>query len=331
MTAVADDRPILVTGATGFIGLEVVRQLAAIGAPVRATFRRQHRAALLAQLDVELVQADLRSGPSLERAVAGCRAIVHLAGRATFEPYERLAPTIVHGTADLVAAAERADVDRLVFASSLFVHGADDGPTVTSSSPTNPVIGYGRAKIAAEEIVAEASLAGGALSVRLPHVYGWNDLLFGLLRTGYLPFPGDTDLTMAHLHIEDCARALIAAVDSPLTGPLPIADEVSVSWKTFFEIISMYLPTARIVRIPPSVALPIADVLGRVLGRRDYPSMIHGDTIRGWNLELRVPPGSLTPLGLTCSYPSAYEGIPAVLDAAMPYRWRHPAFDRRGV
>lgn len=322
-----DPRPVLVTGSTGFIGLEVVRVLCDAGVPTRAMFRRRHRAALVAGCGAELVVGDLTSPGSLERAVDGCRAVIHLGGRATFEPYDRLAPTLVDGTAALVDAAERAGVERLVFGSSLFVHGPDDSPVKGTDSPTTPVLDYGRAKLD-----AEAALAAGAVSsvaVRLPHVYGWNDLLFGILRSGWLPFPADLDTHFPHLHVTDAARALVAMVDLDATGPVPIADQLSVDWRHFFDVVRTFLPTARIVPLPATPVAALLGVVDRLPIRK--PTMLGADTIAGWNLELVVDPDSFAVTGAPMCHPTVDSGIPAVLDAALPYRWRHPVLDRRAA
>lgn len=322
----AENKPILVTGATGFIGLEVCRQLDAAGIPTRAMVRRRHRTALIAPLDVELAFADLESPDAIRAAVDGCRAIIHLAGRATFEPYDRLARTVVKGSELILQAAHDCGIERIVHGSSLFVHGPDDGPTITAESPTRPVLDYGRAKLEAEAMLEASPVS--TIAVRLPHVYGWNDLLFGTLRSGYLPFPAKLDGRFPRLHVTDAARALIAAAENhEVSGPWPVADDLTVTWRHFFEVVTTYLPTARIINLPPA---PITAGL-RLIDRLPLhkPTMLAADTIRGWNLEQVLNPGSLKPLGIDPLFPTVDHGVPAVLNAALPYRWRHPVFDRR--
>ena len=74
---------VLVTGATGLIGVAVVRRLNEEGVRPRVMVRREARLPLLTPLDVEPVHGDLLSPPSARRAVEGIDTIIHLAGRAT--------------------------------------------------------------------------------------------------------------------------------------------------------------------------------------------------------------------------------------------------------
>jgi len=69
-------KPVLVTGASGFLGWHVARQLRERGYAVRALVRAGSR---VAELDVECVTGDLRDPASLERAVAGCGLLFHVA------------------------------------------------------------------------------------------------------------------------------------------------------------------------------------------------------------------------------------------------------------
>ncbi|CAN5605110.1 N/A [soil metagenome] len=318
----------LVTGATGFIGMEVARQLAAAGQRPRVLVRRLTRAPLLASLDVEPVYGDLASPQSLARAVDGIDAIVHLGGRATFEPYDRLAPTLVDGTRRLATAAAAAGVSRIVFGSSAFVYDGS-GATVQDATPPRPVLDYGRAKLDAEGVLEDVAAGGGpaAASIRLPHVYGPQSLLFGMVRKGLVPFPGDGSNRFAQLHVTDAAALLIAIARSSWTGALPVADHHAVTWSEFFEVLAAYAPRTRVLRVPARPATVAARVGGSLLGRLG-PTMVSADTIRGWGLEVVV--GSHTRwdrLGLEPRYPSVLAGIPAVLDDVVAFRWRHPVFD----
>jgi nucleoside-diphosphate-sugar epimerase len=322
---------VLITGATGFIGAEVARQLAAEGHQPRLAVRRPSRAALLGTLDAEVVFADLRAPDSLRRAVAGCDAVLHLGGRATFEPARRLVDTFVHGTRALAEAAAEAGVRRFVFASSLLVHGPTDEPIGALTTP-DPVVDYGRVKLSVEGWLARYGEASGmsVASIRLPHVYGATDLLFGRIRGGWLVVPGRGSAPYGHLHVRDAARVLVAASRSEWEGASAIADRESVGWDVFLGHVAELMPDLHTLRVPAPLAWAGTTALSAATAWRDAPSLYTPDTVISWNLSLPVDPDALwDELGLEPELPTYREGIAATLDDCVAFRWRHPVQDRR--
>lgn len=322
---------VLVTGGTGFIGVEVVRQLSEDGLSPRALVRRPHRASLLNAYDIEPLQGDLTLPKTLERAVDGIDTVIHLGGRASFESYDRLKPTIVDGTLDLARRAAADGVEHFVFASSLFVYGNQARP-IDSTSPIEPVMGYGKAKLEAELGLAEiARSAEMTLScLRLPHVYGPQSILYRQVRTGIAIFPGGMDNTCGQLHVEDAARALVAAADQRWEGRSALADSKPVTWAEYFDILGSHYPYFRLITMPYALGLAGAAVLEPILSRHNRPTLFTRDTVVGFNLEVPVTPGLVwSDLGMEPLYPGAEEGIPAVLDGYVHFRWRSPLLDRR--
>ncbi len=112
-------RVVAVTGATGFVGLRLVRTLLKRGMPVRAVVRATSAVAPLRALGCEVLTGDVQDGRSLDAAFAECDAVVHLVailrerGTATYDAINRA------GTANVVAAAKRQGVDRIVHMSAL--------------------------------------------------------------------------------------------------------------------------------------------------------------------------------------------------------------------
>lgn len=318
---------ILLTGATGFIGYEVARQLSAAGVKTRVMVRRVTRAPLLASLDVQPVHGDLLAPASLARAVKGVDAVIHLAGRASFESYDLVRPTIVDGTASLAEIAADAGVERFIFGSSMFVY--DGTEPVTDTTVARPSLDYGRAKLEAEAALAAVTSSSGLSTacIRLPHVYGATSLLFGLARRRLVVMPGSGENTFAQLHVEDAARCLISAAVNGWTGVAPVADQLNVTWNEFFDVLTTFAPRTRVVHVPARLATAAA-ATANPLFRRVGPTLVSSQTIRGWNLDLPVATDTLwSALDLEPRYPTVLEGIPATLDSSVAFGWRHPVFD----
>lgn len=319
---------VLVTGATGFIGFEVARQLSDAGASPRLMFRRRARAATLAPLNGELVLANLDSEQSLRRALEGVEAVIHLAGRATFEPYRVVKPTLVDGTARLARLAVDAGVSAFVFGSSAMVY-AGSSETIDQTTSAHPPIGYGRAKLEAEQHLDAITSESGmrTVALRLPHVYGPGSILFEFIRRRIVPFGGDLESTFSHLQVSDAAAALIAAVDSDLSGAHPISDYRPVEWREFFAVAQEYQPGVRVLDVPGSLAERALRAIERFRAFR-RPTMIAADTIAGWRLDQAIDSSATwMALGTTPTHESVASGIPATLETALVEGWKHSLVD----
>ena len=132
---------ILVTGANGFVGRHVVRELAGAGKRVRALVRGTKGAAALEGVECELAVGDVTDEAAVAAAVDGCDAVVHLVAIIHGRPadFERV---IAGGARNVVAAARAAGVRRIVHMSALGV-----------SERTKDTVPYYRAKWAAERTV----------------------------------------------------------------------------------------------------------------------------------------------------------------------------------
>ena len=321
---------VLITGATGFIGREVARRLSDAGMRPRVMVRRPTRASVLDGLDVEAVFGDLTVPDTLADAVEGCEAIVHLGGRAVFEPARSLAPTFVAGTRALADAAEAAGVRRFVFGSSLLVHHPSE-EAITASTPPGPVIDYGRIKLQMErELASRPGLS--VASVRLPHVYGAGDQLFANVRRGLLAVPGRSSPPFSHLHVHDAARVLVAAAMGTWEGARGIGDRDPAGWDRFLGELQRLLPRLVIVRLPAPLALAGTGLMRVVRSRLETPDIFTPDTVRAWNMPLWVEPDLLWgELGLEPEVPDFRMGLRRSLDDAVDHVWRHSVHDRHRV
>ncbi|MCG6919127.1 MAG: NAD(P)-dependent oxidoreductase [Deltaproteobacteria bacterium] len=306
---------VLVTGASGFIGAEVSRQLSGLGYHPRLMIRRPLQELRIHHLDAEFVQADLTDPKSLVQAVKGVDCIIHLGARATFESYYTLRPFILEGSLALMEAAAEAAVKTFVYSSSLLIYG-DCPDEVDSATPAKPVLDYGRIKLETEKRLArEAALAGVTFgAVRLPHVYGSMDLYFQQLRSGLLILPGRGRNTFTHLHIADTARILIACAEQGYEGISPVGDDLPATWAEFLRVVKLHLPKARVLALPQWLALTTTAAITPFRRFRPHPGLETPGAVRSYNCNIAVKPGLVwKDLGLSLLFPTIHEGVPAVL------------------
>lgn len=151
----------LVTGASGFIGSAVVRELLARGQSVRVLIRAGSDRRNLEGLPIEVAIGDLASPASLKAATAGCKALYHVAAdyRLWVPRPEAMYRANVDGTRALVLAAAEAGIERVVYTSSVAVLGlrADGEPAdeATPASASDMIGHYKRSKFLAEQAIRE--------------------------------------------------------------------------------------------------------------------------------------------------------------------------------
>lgn len=168
----------LVTGATGFIGINLIKALVSSGHNVTAMVRVTSDTSALEKLGVRIVKADLDDAKSLTSAVAQQQVIYHLAAAARAVHFSTFEKVNLDGLRNLMHAAITAGNDpKLVLVSSL----AAVGPS-TKTQPhhedaiPNPVSNYGKSKRAAELLAAQYSDRLNISIVRPPIVLGPHDV-----------------------------------------------------------------------------------------------------------------------------------------------------------
>ncbi len=149
--------PVLVTGASGFLGWHVARLLLERGYHVRALCRPGSE---IRELDVEPVTGDLRDADSLKRAAQGCEQVFHVAAdyRLWSKNPQDLYDSNVEGTRHLLAAAKNAE--RIVYTSTVGCIAMPDGDEASPISIDEMTGHYKRSKWLAEQVALEAARAG---------------------------------------------------------------------------------------------------------------------------------------------------------------------------
>ena len=306
---------LLVTGASGFIGHEVARQLSVGGYRPRLMIHKAGDDCEICHFDADFAMADLRNHKSLQEAVRGVDGILHLAARATFESYNTLKPSILDGSLALMQAAVDAGVRHFVYSSSLLVYSGTQIP-LTATTPARPVLDYGRIKVETEKQLAGMAASAGIsfAALRLPHVYGLRDLYFRQMASGRMILPGRGRNVYTHLHVADAARAIIACAEQAYSGILPCGDRRPSTWNEFLDQIKPHYPGAHVIRLPQWLALLATALLTPFRSLRPNPGLETPGAVRTYNFNLAVAPDLLwKDLGLTPQYPTIFDGVPAAI------------------
>ena len=217
-------RMILVTGASGFVGSAVARQLLQAGEQVRVLVRSTSSRVNVADPKLEIVEGDLRDAASLARALQGVRVLFHVA--ADYRLWARndndIIRTNVEGTRTLMEAAKRAGVERIVYTSSVATLKARPGGAPSDETfplDENSAVGaYKYSKVVAERLVEKMVAEQGlpAVIVNPSTPIGPGDVrptptgrIIVEAASGRMPAFVDTGLNL--VHVEDVAAGHIAA------------------------------------------------------------------------------------------------------------------------
>jgi dihydroflavonol-4-reductase len=265
----------LVTGATGYLGVELVRALRAQDRQVRALARSDAGAARLDGLGAEVVRGDVTVPDSLPPVFAGVTRVFHLAGVVAHRAREdaRLRAVNVEGTRNALAACRSAGVERVVFVSSV----AAVGPAATPAYPRNegawmidgddgrPDFRYARSKAAGEQLALEAAADGLDVVVANPgfaigpgdvhRVSSWpvEEYLRGRLRF-------TIDGGLSYVDARDIAAGLLLTEERGRTGERYIltSDEGNLSHRDFFSRVGRVTgKPRRQVHLSKGILLPV--------------------------------------------------------------------------
>src|SRR5882762_1464433 len=219
-----------VTGATGFLGSHVARVLADNGADMRLLVRSSSNPRNIEGLRADRALSDLRDPASLEKAMAGCDVVFHVAAdyRLWVRDPNEMYRSNVEGTLAILEAARKNGVRRVVYTSSVATIGfTRNGYPANEDSPVSlaDMIGhYKRSKFMAEQLALEAGRSGLQVVVVNPTTpVGDQDVKptpTGRIVVDFLKrkFPAYVETGLNLVDVRECARGHIAALEKGKSG-----------------------------------------------------------------------------------------------------------------
>lgn len=285
---------IALTGATGFIGQWLLRELPKRGYRLRVLLRRPSAVPMEA---ASAVVGDLARPQNMAAALADADAVIHSAGVAhamSGLPEDDYRVLNTEATIGLARAAQRAGAKRFIFLSSI---RAQSGPTadhvLTEDLPPQPTDAYGRSKLAAEQGLAKLDLDWVALRLVLVYGPGVKGNMAELLRLARTPYP----LPLGALHgrrsllaLENLAAAVDTVLAAPagLRRPLIAADPAPLTIPEMIAAVRRGLGRAPgLIPVPPSLLKTAL----RATGRTEVYQRLAGSLV--------VEPAALLRLGWT--------------------------------
>ena len=272
----------LVTGAAGFLGSHVARKLVARGETVRVLVRASSSNRAIADLPLEYVTGDLRDQSSLERAMQGVQKVFHVAAdyRLWAKNPQDIYDSNVGGTKNLVAAAELAGIERLIYTSTVATIAVDRPalPNEFTDSRLEEMIGhYKRSKWMAEQEVLRAAKDGFPAVVAMPTTpvgpWDWKPTPTGKIIVDFLngKMPGYVETGLNFVGVEDCAAGHLLVAEKGKIGERYLLGTENLTLKQVLDLLAKVtgLP-APSFKIPHAVALGVAyaeTAFSRLIGR----------------------------------------------------------------
>jgi dihydroflavonol-4-reductase len=257
----------LVTGATGFLGSHVARQLLARGERVRVLARPKNDRRALEGTGAEIVEGDLRDAASLDRAVSGVARVFHVAAdyRLWASDPREIYESNVTGTRNLVEAARRAGVERFIYTSTVATVAVDrpELPTEKTQSSLDEMVGhYKRSKWLAEKEVLDAAKAGFPAVVVMPTTPvgpgDWKPTPTGKIILDFLngKMPGYVETGLNFVAVEDAAAGHLLVAEKGRVGERYLIGAENLTLKQLLDILARIAgrPAPRL-KIPHGLAL----------------------------------------------------------------------------
>ena len=305
---------VFVAGATGTLGRPTVQALVQAGHAVRGMARSEAKAAMLRDLGAESVPVDLFEPDAVAKAVAGSDAVLRLATKIPSTAKMRSRKAWLEndrirseGARILCEAAMAAGAQLYVQESIAYVYADGGEEWIDEDAPLDaPAESNIASALAGEREAARFTASGGSgIALRLggfyaPYASTTLDMI-RLARRRMAPVVGDGDFYVCSIHVDDAARAVVAALAAP-AGIYNVCDDEPVRQREFVQALADAMGFKRPRTVPTWLARVAAGELGKYLTRSQRVSNRRLKDATGW----------------TPGYPSVRVGFESVAASLKP-------------
>jgi len=274
-------KTVFLTGATGFLGGVIARELSTRGAHVKALARRPERDKYLKGLaNLEIIPGDLSDTATLADLMQGCEIVIHVAAQLGGTYQVQHGPNVI-GTRNIAQAASQAGVRRFVHISSVAVYGPRIPAVLTEDTPLDPGPNpYNQTKAEAETALKEVAQQTGLpyTIIRPGMIYGprshaWTYTLFRLASRRPLFFAGDGSGSAYTIFVDDVADLTLTAALHPaaVNQAFNAVDDPAPTWRDLIGGYAALAKNTSWVSIPPPLLQPVAMLIEAYLRLRGEP------------------------------------------------------------
>jgi dihydroflavonol-4-reductase len=296
--------PVLITGASGFVGGHLAEALSAKKVKVKLLVRKTSRLPFQTTSQMELCYGDVTDLESVRKAAKGVKVIYHLAGILRGADFSAYQAVNAEGTRNVCRAAESVKgFRRLVYVSSLSAAGPSPlGGEIDETMPCHPVSFYGQTKRMGEEIALSFQTKFEVSILRPGAVYGPRETdifeYFKMVRQGLVVNGGDGTQRVSFVYVTDLVEAILLAGQSPKAKGQVffVSDGKSLDWNELSAHIGRVLKKSyKSFNVPLGIVRMVAsmgDGVARLTGKSFLPPIVSTDKLKeagapGWVCDNR--------------------------------------------
>lgn len=289
--------PLLVTGATGFLGKHLLPILLDSGMPLRLLVRDRSKINLPPTANIHLAQGDLTDPQSVRAALQGCRAVIHAGALFRFwgsaQNFEQIN---LQGTRNLLEAAKSSgEIERFIHISTIAVIGkTPPNETITEETACHPQDDYQRSKYAAEQLALHSGLP---MVVLRPGAfygpgskYGFNRLFVGEPLSGWRVQVEGGKRLIFPVYVRDVAQAAVLALQRGEAGEIYNICDDAVSHAQINDLVSQLAGiSAWRLNVPQKWMIFLAALMERAaaISQREpfYPLNLRHYVFQDWRVS----------------------------------------------